>query len=95
MIEPLSNGGRSLHLQFHQLKLGVLQLFLGGNEVAGVRPKGGTIHRNDGSSGRTVKAADKFTTLPVVGHILTLMGVGTGEDKRSKVLSLHHLAEVL
>ena len=94
LTQPLGNRWRTLDLQFHQLILRSLQLFLSRKEIARVRPKGCRRQRHHRRTRRTVKAADPLPTLPMVGHIFTLMGVGTGEDAGRKMLTPHHLPKV-
>ena len=91
---PLRDGWGALDLQFHQLELGALQLFLGCDEIAGVGPKGGTMEGYHRRSCRAVEARDELTSLPMVGDIFALMGICTGEDERRQMLAAHHLPEV-
>ena len=93
-MEPLGNGGRALNFQFHQLKLRAAELLFGSKEVAGVRPQGGAVEGDHGRACRTVETTDKLTSLPVVGHVFTLMRVGTGEDKGGQVFAPHHLTQL-
>ena len=39
LSQPLGNGGCALYLKFHQLILRTLQLFLGCEEISGIRPQ--------------------------------------------------------
>ena len=91
---PFCNGGCTRYLQFHQLILGAFQLLLSRQEIAGVGPQGGGVHRDHCRSCRTVETADTLAALPMVGHVFTLMGVGTGEDKCCEMFTLHHFTEI-
>ena len=88
--QPLGNRWRPLNLQFHQLILGSLQLFLSSEEIARVRPEGSRRQRHHRRTRRTVETADPLPTLPMVGHIFTLMRIRTGEDAGRKMLPPHH-----
>ena len=88
---PLGDGRRTGHLQLHELKLGAPQLLLGSQEIAGVSPEGGRVHGYYRRTCRPIEAGDELTSLPMVSHIFTLMGVGTGEYERRQMLSPHHL----
>ena len=92
--QPLGNRWRTLDLQFHQLILRSLQLFLSRKEITRVRPKGCRRQRHHRRTCRTVETADPLPTLPMVGHIFTLMRIRTGEDAGRKMLPPHHLPKV-
>ena len=94
LSEPLRDGRRALHLEFHQLKLGTAELIGGRKEIAAVGPQCSTVHRDHGGARRTVEATHPLATLPPVGHILAVVGIGTGKDKRIKMLTAHHLAQI-
>jgi len=94
LTEPLRKGRRALHLEFHQLILGTAQLVSGGKEIAAVGPQRSTVHRDHDGARRTVEATHPLAALPPVGHILAVVGIGTGKDKRIEMLTAHHLAQV-
>ena len=95
LAQPRWDGGCTLHLQFHQLEFRPLQLLLSRQEIARVSPEGSRGQRHHSRTCRTVEVTDPLTTLPMVGHIFTLMGVGTGEDASRQMLASHRLTEVL
>ena len=94
LTEPLRNGRRTLHLEFHQLILGTAQLVSSCKEIAAVSPQRGTMHRDHSRTRRAVEATHPLAALPPVGHILTVVGVGTGKDKRIEMFTAHHLTQV-
>ena len=79
---PFCDGGSALDLQFHQLILRILKLLLSRNEITGVGPQGCRSHGYHRRTSRTIETGDKLTPLPMVGHILSLMRIGTWENKR-------------
>ena len=91
---PLSDGGCALNLQAHQLKLRSLQLLFSSQEIPRVRPQGCSIHCDHCRSRRAIETADPLTAFPMLGHVFTLMGVSTGENKRCKMFPLHHFTEI-
>ena len=95
LAKPLGNRRRAGNAFLHQLKACASQLFGGSDEVARVGPERRLVECDHGSTSRTVEAADPFATFPVVGHILTAVRVGTGEDKSTQVFAAHEVAEVV
>ena len=95
LAQPLADGGCALDLQLHQLVLRALQLVGSGKEVTGVGPEGSTRHGDHRRTGRAVETTDPLATLPMVGHIFTLVRIGTGEDECAQVLAAHQLPQHL
>ena len=92
LAEPLRHGRRFGQTLLHQHKLRATQLLGGSDEIARIGPQRGTRHRHDCRTSRAVEARNPLATLPVVGHILAVVGVGTGENKCCQMLAAHHLA---
>ena len=91
--QPLSDGRRTFHLQFHQLEFRTLQLLGSSNKVARVSPQGCTRQCDDGRTCRPVEAAYPFPTLPVVSGIFALVWVGRGENVCRQVFPAQFLAQ--
>ena len=91
--QPLTDGRRAFYLQFHQLELGARELVGSSDEITAVGPQGGRVHRHHSCSRRPIESTNPLTALPAVGHILRVVGVGTGEDKSIEILAAHHLAQ--
>ena len=66
------SGGQHL---LHQLNACPFELFGGLEEVARIGPEQGMVHSCHESAGRAVESAEKFAQMPVVGHVLALVGV--------------------
>ena len=92
LAQPLGNGRRTLHLEFHQLVFGTLQLLLGSNKVTRVCPEGSALKGDDSRSGRTVEATNPLAALPTVGHIFTIMRVAGIEDVSPQMFAAQFLA---
>ena len=90
LSQPLRDGGCAGHLELHELELGAPQLFLGGEEIAGVGPEGCRMEGDHGGACRAVETRYKLTPLPMVGDVLTLMRVCAGEDEGCQMLAPHH-----
>ena len=95
LSQPAGDRGSSFHTFFHQHDACALQLLLCRQEVARVGPQRSFFQSNHHSTCRPIEATHIFSPFPMVGHILSMMGVGTRKDEGMHPLFPQKLSQVI